>query len=332
MSLEMRLKTILELQEEKSWLTGRLEEIKMPRQVVVKIEDSLEEDFDEQQDKSQTESLLHEHEVKQEVKEEPVFLEVDVSDSESEEDEDYSVLEHFVTDKEAFRQLMLRKSNFDTPEQSEDHAVGAEEDSDEISKLEEDDMETSFLIHEIIDDILKAAHVEAAEVFVEEKKDRDTNEECIENKDCLEAIADLLDDVLTRVSHADIEEKGASDILDRSWAEADKLVEVLSQDESPEEEELIRTFQSGGLTRSVLTESLPSLGWVSRHDQAEFLPPDWFMKMDTSKYLQTGIPSFFFITDTLDICLSSEAAVEYMSKSGYYSKQEIVQLEEHFGL
>ena len=94
-------------------------------------------------------------------------------------------------------------------------------------------------------------------------------------------------------------------------------------------EEILTIFKSGSLTKTLLLQSLPVLGWVSRDDQAEFLPRSWFMKMDTSAYMETGTPSFFFITDKFDICLSSEDAMTYLTEN-YYSKSEIDQFEEHF--
>ena len=369
MSLETRLKNILDLQEEKSALTQKLEELKQPKQAVVKIEESQDDVFDDGQVHAvKAESQVHnieESEIKQELKDEPVMLEVDVSDSESDGEEDYSLLEHFVTDKEAYRQLIFRKTHSQPPKdqnQSNDDAEACDiikvevdiiqsyEDEDFVLEEEEEKkVDIDFLfVRVIIDQMLNSIVGDTDEKFIEEKKEEEEGkeddnkeekqEDTEEEWNNLQAITNLLDDVLLDVTSGDIVEvednsEAGGDILDQSWSQAGKLLRVLSEDESVEEEDMedvLRTFQSGSLTRTALLQALPSLGWVSRDDQAEFLPPDWFMKMDTSTYLETGTPSFFFITENVDICLSSQDALRYMEEKGRYSKSEMVQFEQHF--
>ena len=149
------------------------------------------------------------------------------------------------------------------------------------------------------------------------KKLKNNSEEV---KDQREVVGnEIVEDVVEARTEADC------DILDATWSEKDKFVKVIGQDGSTEEAEIRRIFESGKLTKTMLVESLPKIGWESL---AEFLP-GWFKRLDTNTFMKTqGTTTFFFITDKFDICLSATSALSYLLDKDY-SNEEINQFEQY---
>ena len=381
MSLETRLKNILDLQEEKKLLVQKLEELKRPKEPVIKVEDS-------PQDES-----IRDPDVKPEVKKEAVALELEVyvsDDSEEGDSGDDLFLEHFVTDKKTYREIMLKKlesenltnnqdeeeANTDIIKQEldfaeEEKSVGDDDEDNFILKVEEIEPKVSEErenVQEILNQLLISMFVSSSteetenEVEEEEEEEEDTIEKTLDSCSYSEALAyDILETVFTGVWSLIEDEDGEDelaeevkdeledvgndmvedvveatreadcDILDATWSETGKFVKVVGQDESAEEAEIMRIFESGCLTKTRLVESLPELGWVSCEDSAEFLPPGWFMRLDTNTFMETGDTTFFFITDKFHICLSTTSAFAYL-QDNHYSGLEIAQFEQHFGI
>ena len=377
MSLETRLKNILDLQEEKKLLVQKLEELKRPKEPVIKVEES-------PQDES-----IRDPDVKPEVKKEAVALELEVyvsDDSEEGDSGDDLFLEHFVTDKKTYREIMLKKlesenltnnqdekeANTDIIKQEldfvdEEKSVG-DDDGDNFTmkveeieqKVSEDSEDVQEILNQLLISMFDSSSTEDTEN--EEVEEEDTIEKTIDSCSYSEALAyDILETVFTGVWRSiededredelaeevkdELEDVGNDkvedlveaskeadcDILDATWSETGKFVKVVGQDESAEEAEIMRIFESGCLTKTRLVESLPELGWVSCEDSAEFLPPGWFMRLDTNTFMETGDTTFFFITDKFHICLSTTSAFAYL-QDNHYSGLEIAQFEQHFGI
>ena len=115
-----------------------------------------------------------------------------------------------------------------------------------------------------------------------------------------------------------------SDILDKSWSQADAFKNIFNEDDEGVQE-LMAIFEAGSMTKNLLLESLSHLGWVCK-DEADFLPEQWFMKM---KYSQKGQVTFVFLTGSLDILANPEEALEYMTKNDY-DKSDIETFENNF--
>ena len=377
MSLETRLKNILDLQEEKKILVQKLEELKRPKEPVIKVEESPRDES------------IRDPDVKPEVKKEAVALELEVyvsDDSEEGDSGDDLFLEHFVTDKKTYREIMLKKlesenltnnqdekeANTDIIKQEldfvdEEKSVG-DDDGDNFTmkveeieqKVSEDSEDVQEILNQLLISMFDSSSTEDTEN--EEVEEEDTIEKTIDSCSYSEALAyDILETVFTGVWRSiededredelaeevkdELEDVGNDkvedlveaskeadcDILDATWSETGKFVKVVGQDESAEEAEIMRIFESGCLTKTRLVESLPELGWVSCEDSAEFLPPGWFMRLDTNTFMETGDTTFFFITDKFHICLSTTSAFAYL-QDNHYSGLEIAQFEQHFGI
>ena len=377
MSLETRLKNILDLQEEKKILVQKLEELKRPKEPVIKVEESPRDES------------IRDPDVKPEVKKEAVALELEVyvsDDSEEGDSGDDLFLEHFVTDKKTYREIMLKKlesenltnnqdekeANTDIIKQEldfvdEEKSVG-DDDGDNFTmkveeieqKVSEDSEDVQEILNQLLISMFDSSSTEDTEN--EEVEEEDTIEKTIDSCSYSEALAyDILETVFTGVWRSiededredelaeevkdELEDVGNDkvedlveaskeadcDILDATWSETGKFIKVVGQDESAEEAEIMRIFESGCLTKTRLVESLPELGWVSCEDSAEFLPPGWFMRLDTNTFMETGDTTFFFITDKFHICLSTTSAFAYL-QDNHYSGLEIAQFEQHFGI
>ena len=375
MSLETRLKNILDLQEEKKLLVQKLEELKRPKEPVIKVEESPRDES------------IRDPDVKPEVKKEAVALELEVyvsDDSEEGDSGDDLFLEHFVTDKKTYREIMLKKlesenltnnqdekeANTDIIKQEldfveEEKSVG-DDDGDNFTmkveeieqKVSEDSEDVQEILNQLLISMFDSSSTEDTEN--EEVEEEDTIEKTIDSCSYSEALAyDILETVFTGVWRSiededredelaeevkdELEDVGNDkvedlveaskeadcDILDATWSETGKFVKVVGQDESAEEAEIMRIFESGCLTKTRLVESLPELGWVSCEDSAEFLPPGWFMRLDTNTFMETGDTTFFFITDKFHICLSTTSAFAYL-QDNHYSGLDIAQFEQHF--